>query len=169
TASSPSCRRTITAKCSRPCCGNGCGTATPRRRTRGAIPRSDALPDAMVGGARRGGRWRGRRSGCTVPPAAGGSRRAPVEAIGVDPLAGRSEGSGPIVGWGRFGSARVVESAKGKMITIQHEGSLTVVGVFAKFELADYKRFEEEVLRQLGKLGKVNLLVDLRDMLGYTL
>ncbi|HZP92330.1 MAG TPA: STAS/SEC14 domain-containing protein [Burkholderiales bacterium] len=55
------------------------------------------------------------------------------------------------------------------MITIQHEGSLTVVGVFAKFELADYKRFEEEVLRQLGKLGKVNLLVDLRDMLGYTL
>ncbi len=54
------------------------------------------------------------------------------------------------------------------MISIQNEGNLGVVGVFGEFELADYKRFEEEVARQLKAQGRVNLLVDLRDMVDYT-
>jgi hypothetical protein len=55
------------------------------------------------------------------------------------------------------------------MITIQHEGSLTVVGVFARLEIADFRRLEEEIESQLGLLGRIDLLVDLRGMLGYTL
>ena len=54
------------------------------------------------------------------------------------------------------------------MIAIQNEGSLGIVAVFGEFELADYKRFEEEVARQLKAQGRVNLLVDLRDMVDYT-
>jgi hypothetical protein len=54
------------------------------------------------------------------------------------------------------------------MISVQHEDGITAVGVFGEFTLADYQRFEEEVIRQLGKHGKVSLLIDLRDMLGFT-
>jgi hypothetical protein len=54
------------------------------------------------------------------------------------------------------------------MISVQHEDSITVVGVFGEFELADYKRFEEEVLQQLARHGQLSLLIDLRDMLGVT-
>ena len=54
------------------------------------------------------------------------------------------------------------------MISIQNEGNLGVVGVFGEFELADYKRFEDEVARQLNARGRVNLLIDLRDMVDYT-
>jgi hypothetical protein len=54
------------------------------------------------------------------------------------------------------------------MISVEHEGSTTVVGVFGEFELADYKRFEAEVIQQLGRQGKLNVLMDLRDMLGMT-
>ena len=55
------------------------------------------------------------------------------------------------------------------MITIQHEGSLTVVGVFARLEIADFTRLEEEIESQLRLVGRIDLLVDLRGMLGYTL
>jgi len=55
------------------------------------------------------------------------------------------------------------------MITIQHEGSLTVIGVFATFGAADFKRLEQEVEQQLRTLGKIDLLVDLTGMMGYTL
>jgi hypothetical protein len=54
------------------------------------------------------------------------------------------------------------------MISIQHEDKLTVVGVFAEFALADYRRFEDDVARQLEQQGKLSLLIDLRDMLSYT-
>jgi hypothetical protein len=54
------------------------------------------------------------------------------------------------------------------MISVQHEGSITVVGVFGEFELADYKRFEDEVIQQLARQDKLSLLIDLRDMLGVT-
>ncbi|HXV08190.1 MAG TPA: STAS/SEC14 domain-containing protein [Burkholderiales bacterium] len=54
------------------------------------------------------------------------------------------------------------------MISVQHEGRLTVAAVFGKFELADYRRFEEEVSRQIAHQGQLNLLIDLRDMLGFT-
>jgi hypothetical protein len=55
------------------------------------------------------------------------------------------------------------------MITIQHEGSLTVVGVFARLEIADFTRLEGEIESQLRLLGRIDMLVDLRGMLGYTL
>ncbi len=55
------------------------------------------------------------------------------------------------------------------MVTIQHEGSLTVAGIFARLEIADFQRLETEIESQLGRLGKVDLLLDLREMLGYTL
>jgi hypothetical protein len=55
------------------------------------------------------------------------------------------------------------------MITIQHEGSLTVVGVFGRLEIADFTRLEEEIESQLRLVGRIDLLVDLRGMLGYTL
>jgi SpoIIAA-like len=54
------------------------------------------------------------------------------------------------------------------MISIQREGSLIVVGVFGELTLADYHRFEREVVDQLQKAGRFDLLIDLRDMLGYT-
>lgn len=54
------------------------------------------------------------------------------------------------------------------MISVQHEGNITVVGVFGEFELADYKRFEDEVIKQLAHHGSLSLLMDLRDMLGVT-
>lgn len=55
------------------------------------------------------------------------------------------------------------------MITIQHEGRLTVIGIFSRFEIADFHRLEEEVERQLDAIGQIDLLVDLRGMIGYTL
>ena len=55
------------------------------------------------------------------------------------------------------------------MITIQHEGSLTVVGIFGRLEIADFTRLEEEIESQLRLLGRIDLLMDLRGMLGYTL
>lgn len=55
------------------------------------------------------------------------------------------------------------------MIAIQNEGTLGIVAVFGELELADYKRFEEEVARQLYSHRRVNLLVDLRDMVDYTM
>jgi hypothetical protein len=54
------------------------------------------------------------------------------------------------------------------MISIQPEDKLIVVGVFGELTLADYQRFEREAIAQLGSYGRVNLLIDLRDMLGYT-
>jgi hypothetical protein len=55
------------------------------------------------------------------------------------------------------------------MITIQHEGNLTITGIFARLEIADFRRLEEEIESQLKRMGKIDLLVDLRGMLGYTL
>jgi hypothetical protein len=55
------------------------------------------------------------------------------------------------------------------MITIQHEGRLTVIGVFGQLELADFRQIESEVGAQIQKTGGIDLLVDLRDMLGTTL
>lgn len=55
------------------------------------------------------------------------------------------------------------------MITIQHEDRLTVIGIFGQVELADFRRIEAEVEKQLRDLGQIDLLVDLRGMMGYTL
>ena len=55
------------------------------------------------------------------------------------------------------------------MITIEHEGNLTIIGIFARLEIADFKRLEDEIESQLKRPGKIDLLVDLRGMLAYTL
>ena len=54
------------------------------------------------------------------------------------------------------------------MITIQNRGNLVNVAVLGEFTLSDYKEFEEAVLYSLRFQGKVNLLLDFRDMTGYT-
>lgn len=54
------------------------------------------------------------------------------------------------------------------MISVQHEDGLTVLGIFGAFELADYKRLEQEVREQLARRGQLNVLLDLRDMLSVT-
>ena len=53
------------------------------------------------------------------------------------------------------------------MITFQQTGNLVNAAVFGEFTLADYKEFEQQ-LHTLHCDGKVNLLFDWRDMLGYT-
>ncbi len=55
------------------------------------------------------------------------------------------------------------------MITIQQQDYGVNVAVFGEFALADYKLFEENVLYAIRFHGKPNLLLDLRDMAGYTL
>jgi hypothetical protein len=54
------------------------------------------------------------------------------------------------------------------MIAIKSQNTLISVSVIGEFTLADYKEFEEHVLYGL-QAGGVNLLLDLRDMIGYTL
>jgi len=55
------------------------------------------------------------------------------------------------------------------MITIQHEGRLSVIGIFVTLEVADFRRLEKEVEQQLRSHGRIDLLVDLTGMTGYTL
>lgn len=55
------------------------------------------------------------------------------------------------------------------MITIEEIDNLINVAVFGEFTIADYKEFEEHVLHRIKFQGKVNILLDLRDMLKYTL
>ncbi|MCU0843234.1 MAG: STAS/SEC14 domain-containing protein [Thiobacillaceae bacterium] len=55
------------------------------------------------------------------------------------------------------------------MISIATQGKLVSVSVIGEFTLADYKEFENHVLYELKFQGGVNLLLDLRDMIGYTL
>jgi len=55
------------------------------------------------------------------------------------------------------------------MITTEHGNGLVSVAVFGEFTLADYKEFEELVLYKLKFEGKQNLLMDLRDMTGFTI
>ncbi len=54
------------------------------------------------------------------------------------------------------------------MITIQQTGNLVNAAVLGEFTLADFKQFEEDVLYKLQSPGPVNLLMDLRDMIRYT-
>ena len=54
------------------------------------------------------------------------------------------------------------------MITIQQTSKLVNAAVLGEFTLADFKQFEEQALLKLKSTGPVNLLFDLRDMIGYT-
>jgi hypothetical protein len=55
------------------------------------------------------------------------------------------------------------------MITIQQTGTLLNAAVLGEFTLADFREFEEQALRKLHSPGEINLLFDLRDMIGYTM
>ncbi len=54
------------------------------------------------------------------------------------------------------------------MIAIDHRGKLVTVTVLGEFVLADYKEFEDMVRATLAPGGKVSLLMDLRQMAGFT-
>lgn len=54
------------------------------------------------------------------------------------------------------------------MITTQNQDHLVEFAVFGEFTLADFKEFEELVLYEIKFSGPVNLLVDLRDMVDFT-
>lgn len=54
------------------------------------------------------------------------------------------------------------------MIAIKTLDKLISVSVIGEFTLADYKEFEEHVLYAI-RSGGVHLLLDLRDMVNYTL
>ncbi|HJV24779.1 MAG TPA: STAS/SEC14 domain-containing protein [Aromatoleum sp.] len=55
------------------------------------------------------------------------------------------------------------------MITTDHRANLVTVAVFGEFTLPDYKEFEELVNYKIKFEGPVNLLIDLREMAGFTL
>ena len=55
------------------------------------------------------------------------------------------------------------------MISIQPLNNLVTANVIGEFTLADYREFEERLLEKLRSGSKVNVLIDLRDMLRYTL
>ena len=54
------------------------------------------------------------------------------------------------------------------MIAIDHSGELVTVTVLGEFVLADYKEFEDMVRATLVPGGRVNLLIDLRQMADFT-
>jgi hypothetical protein len=54
------------------------------------------------------------------------------------------------------------------MITIQQQANLLNAAVLGEFTLADFKQFEELALQKLQSPGPVNLLIDLSDMISYT-
>ncbi len=55
------------------------------------------------------------------------------------------------------------------MISIATKDKLVSVSVMGEFTLADFKDFEQHVLYELKFQGGINLLLDLRDMVSYTL
>lgn len=54
------------------------------------------------------------------------------------------------------------------MISITKQDSVITVAIAGEFTLDDFRQFEDEVLYQTHWGGKVNILLDLRDMLSYT-
>lgn len=54
------------------------------------------------------------------------------------------------------------------MITIKQTPNQLNVAVIGEFTLADFKEFEERALYMLKSPGPVNLVMDLRDMVSYT-
>jgi hypothetical protein len=55
------------------------------------------------------------------------------------------------------------------MIAINVKDNIVSMSVLGRFTLDDYKEFEEAVLYGLKFQGVVNLLIDLRDMLSFSL
>lgn len=55
------------------------------------------------------------------------------------------------------------------MISVKVRDNVISMAVLGQFTLDDYKEFEEAVLYGIKFKGVVNLLIDLRDMLSFTL
>ena len=55
------------------------------------------------------------------------------------------------------------------MISIENTEKMVAVAVFGEFTLADYKEFEDVVNYHIQFEGTVDLLFDLRQMVGFTL
>ncbi|MEO6974359.1 MAG: STAS/SEC14 domain-containing protein [Gallionella sp.] len=55
------------------------------------------------------------------------------------------------------------------MITIEQTENLVNVAVLGEFTIADFKTFEEQTLYKLKTPGEMDLLFDLRAMVGYTI
>ncbi len=55
------------------------------------------------------------------------------------------------------------------MISTENTDRMVAVAVFGEFTLADYKEFEEVVNYHIQFGGQVDLLLDLRQMVGFTL
>jgi hypothetical protein len=55
------------------------------------------------------------------------------------------------------------------MITIEQTENLVNVAVLGEFTIADFKTFEEQTLYKLKSPGEMDLLFDLRAMVGYTI
>jgi hypothetical protein len=55
------------------------------------------------------------------------------------------------------------------MIVIQEEKGLLKANVYAELTLADYRELEQAIIKSLKAQHKLNLLLDLRNMAGFTL
>jgi hypothetical protein len=55
------------------------------------------------------------------------------------------------------------------MITIEQSEKLVNVAVLGEFTIADFKAFEEQALYKLKSPGELDLLLDLRAMVSYSL
>lgn len=55
------------------------------------------------------------------------------------------------------------------MISIEDRKEQVIAAVFGQFTLEDYKRFEETICFHIKFDGRVDLLMDLRDMTGFSL
>jgi hypothetical protein len=55
------------------------------------------------------------------------------------------------------------------VITIERENGLIVVGVFGELTLADVQRLAREIPGDVKNGQRIDLLIDLRDMLGATI
>ncbi len=55
------------------------------------------------------------------------------------------------------------------MITIEQTEKLVNVAVLGEFTIADFKTFEEQTLYKLKSPGEIDLLLDLRAMVSYSL
>lgn len=55
------------------------------------------------------------------------------------------------------------------MISVEVKNNVVSMAVLGQFTLDDYKEFEEAVLYGIKFQGVVNLLIDLRDMLSFSL
>lgn len=54
------------------------------------------------------------------------------------------------------------------MISIEYKNNMVSVAVLGEFTLDDFKQFEDYVLYDIKLQGSASLLIDLRDMLRYT-